>query len=133
MKGILNLLTAVLLAAACVCTTALADPAVHLACHRTAGGTYWTTLSLTIDVGAKTVDADGVYVLPETVEFTEKTVTWSVMRGYFVFDRKSGRLDWDVTAEYAYLEAIGQPSNEPEANFKGAMHCAAGGDIKPKT
>ena len=73
-----------------------------------------------IVVPAKT----GLQPDPDSVKITKNSVQWSFMRGFAELNRRSGELDWDATAEYAYLEAIGHPAGTPESNFKGRMHCA---------
>lgn len=123
-------LVATLFAAAALSGAAFADPVDHFTCSYTDGGHWWKTLALTVDYGAKTVDAPldaGLEGLPDSVEITDATISWGVMRGVLTLDRKSGRLVWDMTAEYAYLEAIGQPPDEPEARYKGTMQCAVDG------
>ncbi len=123
-------LVATLFAAAALSGAVFAGPVDHFTCRYTDGGHWWKTLSLTVDYGAKTVDAPpgaGLEGLPDAVEITDATISWGVMRGVLTLDRKSGRLAWDMTAEYAYLEAIGQPPDEPEASYKGTMQCAADG------
>ena len=83
---------------------------------------------MTLDHGAKTIDvpsATGFQPDPDSVEITDASVRWSFMRGFIVFDQRTGELDWDTTAEYDYLEAIDQPSDQPESNFKGRMKCKA--------
>jgi hypothetical protein len=84
--------------------------------------------ALTIDTAAKTVDVGTTSLPPaldDSVEITDKTVEWGVMRGYFILERQSGKLVWDMGAEYDYLAAIGQPSEQPRESFAGSAQCAS--------
>ena len=85
-----------------------------------------TPFRMIIDYDAKGIDipfSTGLQPDPDSVEITNASARWSFMRGFVDFNRRTGELDWDTTAEYAYLEAIDQPAREPEANFKGRMRC----------
>ena len=79
-----------------------------------------------IDYDAKRIEVPsrtGLRPDPDSVEITNASAKWSFMRGFVGFNRRTGELDWDTTAEYAYLEAIDQPPREQESTFKGRMRC----------
>ena len=102
-----------------------------LVCKRVSGGPM-TSFHMTIDFDAKDIDVPsgtGLQPDPDSVEITNISAKWSFMRGFVDFDRRTGELDWDTTAEYAYLEAIGQPADVPELDFKGRMQCDLDDDI----
>lgn len=104
-----------------------AGPVGKFACDRLSGGPM-TSFAMTIDFDAKAVDIPsrtGIRPDFDSVEITDTSVQWSFMRGFVKFDRRTGELDWDTTAEYAYLEAIDHPSGEPESDFEGRMRCKA--------
>lgn len=103
----------------------MAQAAAKFFCKRLSGGPV-ASFVMTIDFEAKDIDvpyATRFSPDPDTVEITATSVQWSFMRGFIKFDRRTGVLDWDTTSDYDYLEAIGQPSDLPEANFKGRMRC----------
>lgn len=104
---------------------AISARAETLVCTRQSGGPM-PTFSMTVDYDAKEIDvpaASGLEPLPDSVEITPASVQWGFMRGFAELNRKTGRLDWDASSEYAYLETIGQPSGRPESDFKGRMLC----------
>lgn len=94
-------------------------------CKRVSGGPM-TSFRITIDFDTKAIDvpaSTGLQPDLDSVEITSVSARWSFMRGFVDFNRRTGELVWDTTAEYAYLEAIDQPSGVPEATFKGRMQC----------
>jgi hypothetical protein len=104
-----------------------AGPVGKFVCDRQSGGPM-SSFAMTIDFDAKDVDVPsrtGLRPDFDSVEIADTSVQWSFMRGFVKFDRRTGELDWDTTAEYAYLEAIDQPSGEPESDFEGRMRCKA--------
>jgi hypothetical protein len=81
---------------------------------------------MTIDFDTKQIDvpaSSGLAPDPDSIKFTATSVQWSFMRGYSEFHWQTGVLDWDTTAEYAYLAAIDQPSSYPERDYRGRMRC----------
>ncbi len=107
------------------CFPASAGQVDRFTCHRQSGGPM-PAFTLTIDLGTKNIDVppnSGLRPDPDTVEITDSTIKWSFMRGFVTFDRKTHELDWDTTAEYEYLAAIGQPAEQSEAIFQGRMRC----------
>ena len=105
---------------------AQASPVGKFVCERLSGGPM-SSFAMTIDYDAKEIDipyrTGFLAPDPDWVEITDTSVHWSFMRGFIVFDRRTGILDWDTTDDYAYLEAIDQPSDRPESDFKGRMQC----------
>jgi len=95
-------------------------------CHRMSGGPM-PAFVMTINLSTKDVDIpenSGLRPMPDSVEITKSSFQWGFMRGFAMFDRKTYELDWDATAEYEYLEYIGQLTEEPEADFQGWMQCS---------
>lgn len=81
---------------------------------------------MTVNFSTKDIDIpenSGIRPMPDSVEITSSSVQWGFMRGFATFDRKTYDLEWDATAEYDYLEYIGQPAEGPEKDFQGRMHC----------
>jgi len=114
-------------AAFCLCGPAAgaASHTEHFLCKRVSGGPM-KDLSFTVDYDAGMVSVDGYSYSPDDpseVKISDSTIEWGFMRGYMSLDRKSGALAWDTTAEKGYLETIGQPTDEPDSDFQGAMHC----------
>lgn len=123
-------------AAAFFCGAALADPVVHLACKHVSGGTWWNPAFVTIDGEGQEVTSassrnEHAYAQPADIAITDTAIHWSWMRGFVDFDRKSGRLDWDMRSEYDYLDAIGQKADEPRDDYTGRMQCAVDSGAKP--
>ena len=119
-------------AALCFSGVAFAGP-VHLACKHVAGGTWWNPAYVTIDSAAQEVtsgEGARAYATPAEIEITDRAIKWSWMRGFVGFDRKCGKLDWDMTAEYDYLTAIDQPPDEPREDYRGSMQCTESGEGK---
>lgn len=84
------------------------------------------TVTLTIDTAAKTIETrpDGTFEpLSNSLEISDATIRWGFMRGSADLDRKTGKLAWDATSEYDYLEAIGQKPREARDTFAGRMQC----------
>ena len=123
-------LTAGWIAAVVLClggTSAFAGPVDRLVCKRLSGGPM-SSFAMAIDLDARDIVVPartGLQPDPASVAITKNSAKWSFMRGFVELDRRTGELDWDTTAEYAYLAAIGHPAGKPESNFKGRMHCAA--------
>jgi len=106
-------------------SSARAGPVGKFVCDRLSGGPV-SSFAMTVDFDTKAIEvpsSTGFQPDPDSVEITETSVQWSFMRGFIDFDRRTGELDWDTTAEYDYLEAIDQPSGKPESNFRGRMQC----------
>jgi hypothetical protein len=110
-------------------TSTFAAPVDRLVCKRLSGGPM-SSFAMAIDLDAKTIvvpSNTGLQPDPDSVAITKNSAKWSFMRGFVRLNRRSGELDWDTTAEYAYLAAIGHPAGKPESNFKGRMRCAGSG------
>jgi hypothetical protein len=119
----------VIAAALCLCSSALAGQGHKFVCKRQSGGPK-SSFVMTIDFDAKQIDvpaSSGLRPDPDSIAFTATSVQWSFMRGYSEFHWRTGVLDWDTTAEYAYLAAIGQPSEYPERDYRGRMQCETAG------
>ena len=122
--------SALLLLLAGLCGPALAGtPVQRLLCTRLSGARIHD-LTLVIDDKEKSLDVEPEGYLspllePQTYALTFKRdrIEWSYMRGTAVLDRKTGRVDWDDTGEYEYLEEIGQPDARGEDNYRGKMQC----------
>ena len=85
-------------------------------------------MTITIDTTAKTIETtpnSGLEPLANSLEVSGATVRWGFMRGGADLDRKTGRLSWDATAEYDYLDYIGQRPNAARETFIGHMQCKA--------
>jgi hypothetical protein len=82
---------------------------------------------MTIDTGTNAVEVpDHVELSPEPVgapKITSATIEWSFMRGWVVFHRDTHVLEWDASAEYDYLDAIGHTPDEPRSSFAGKSQC----------
>ena len=115
---------AMVAAALYVPTAQARSAAQHFDCKRVSGGDL-STLSFTIDFAAKTVDVspDWLQPLPESLDINDAHVEWTFMRGYIALDRKTLALEWDDTAEYDYLEQIGQPATQARDTFKARLQC----------
>jgi hypothetical protein len=106
----------------------LAFGAVERFTCRYQAGQHMPTVTLTIDTSAKTIETspDGAFEpLSNSLEISPATVRWSFIRGFADLDRKSGKLAWDATSEYDYLEAIGQKPHEARDTFAGRLQCKA--------
>jgi hypothetical protein len=108
---------------------ALAANVEDFVCKRVSGGPM-SDLAFRVDYDAKMVAVAGYSYSPydpSEVTITDTRVEWSFMRGDMELDRKTGALVWDTTAEYEYLDAIGQPADDPESDYRGVMHCQRAG------
>jgi hypothetical protein len=116
------------LAVLCLCGSSASAGAVdRFFCARVSGGPI-SSFAMTIDYDAKRVelpDGADLRVDPDTVKVAGDRIEWSFMRGFAMFDRHSGVLDWDTTSEYAYLAAVDSFSHAPESDYKGRMRCRA--------
>jgi len=115
----------------CLCAcAAIAGHAGKFVCKRQSGGRM-PDFTLTIDFDEKQIEIPSrTGFQPDEVDavaITNSSVEWSFMRGFVKFNRRTGELDWDTTAEYDYLEQIGQPSDQPESDFRGRMQCERAG------
>jgi hypothetical protein len=113
----------------CLAPSALAANVENFFCKRVSGGPM-SDLDFSVDFDAKMVDVAGYSYNPydpSQVTITDERVEWSFMRGNMELDRKTGELVWDTTGEYEYLDAIGQPADDPESDYQGVMHCERAG------
>jgi hypothetical protein len=121
-------LACIFAAALCLgASSAFAANTARYFCKRQSGGPE-SDFAMTIDFDSKDVDVpqpSGFQPYePGQVTVTDKSVEWSFMRGFVEFDRKTGVLDWDTTAERDYLEQIGQlEDDQPVTLFRGRMQC----------
>jgi hypothetical protein len=116
----------------CYVTTAAAAQTVHITCP--VGPYDIKPFTMIIDYKAKTatvVEADALSPLPGELEVTDETVSWGFMRGFVVFHRDTNKLEWDTTAEYDYLNDIGQAPQQPRDSFVGASQCTVDNHDKP--
>jgi hypothetical protein len=120
-----------LLLATALCGPALAHASVQrLSCTRLSGAKMQSFV-LIVDDKAKTLDMEPDFWFSPSHDpdvdpkpFKANTIEWSYMRGYAVLDRNTGILEWDDTAEYAYLQEIDQADPaDSEANYRGKMQC----------
>jgi hypothetical protein len=106
--------------------SASADQVDKFTCHRISGGPM-SAFVMTVNLSTKDIDIpenSGLLPMPDSVEITNTSIQWGFMRGSAKFDRKTYELNWDATAEYDYLDYIGQLTEEPEADFQGRMQCS---------
>jgi len=84
-------------------------------------------LTITIDTAAKTAEIAPSVLEPMdgSLQISGTTFSWTFMRGSADLDRKTGRLSWDATPEYDYLDAIGQKPNEARETYIGQTQCKA--------
>jgi hypothetical protein len=115
-------------AAAALCLwSASASAADTYSCKRVSGGQI-SSFTMTIDAGAKHIDipsSTGLAPDPDSIQITDASAHWTYMRGDADFNRKTGRLDWDMTSDYDYLIDIHAMSVGPEKNYKGRVQCTA--------
>ena len=86
------------------------------------------TVTVTIDTAAKTIEITPTSELepvPNSLEISAATFSWGFMRGFAELERKTGKLAWDATSEYDYLDTIGQKPKEARETFIGHMQCKA--------
>src|SRR5665213_1107232 len=91
--------------------SAFAVPVDRLVCKRLSGGPM-ASFAMAIDFDARDIvvpSSTGLQPDPNSAEITKNSAKWSFMRGFAELNRRTGELNWDTTAEYAYLEAIGHP------------------------
>ena len=94
--------------------------------HQT--GQSMQTVTITIDTAAKTIvitPTSELEPLANSLEISAATFSWGFMRGSADLDRKTGKLAWDATDEYDYLDYIGQKPKEARETFTGRMQCKA--------
>jgi hypothetical protein len=118
-----------ILLCAAACLPVHAAQKESFVCTRVSGGPI-APFTFVVDYDAKDVQVPedtGLYPVDGSVEIKPETVSWGVMRGYVVLDRKTLALDWDTTAEREYLDAIGHPSDQPADDFSGHMQCKKAG------
>ena len=120
--------TIILSIAALACSSSLAWGAVERFVCRYQSGQHMPTITLVIDTAAKTIETtpDGeLEPVPNSVEVSATTFRWGFMRGSADLDRKTGKLAWDATSEYDYLDYIGQKPDAARETFVGRMQCKA--------
>lgn len=125
MKIFLTLGRAAVAALCLCCPPATAGNVGKFVCTRVSGGPM-SSFAMTIDFDAKSVDvpsSTGLALNLDPAEITKNSVHWSFMRGTVDFDRRTGKLDWDTTSKYAYLQATNSFSHAPEKDYKGSMQC----------
>jgi hypothetical protein len=86
------------------------------------------TMTITVDTTGKTIAItpnSGLEPVENTLEISDATVHWGFMRGTADLDRKTGKLVWDATPEYDYLDTIGQKPRDARETFAGRMQCKA--------
>jgi hypothetical protein len=132
-KGLTLKISLVWVIAPALCLCASAAVAGHerkFVCKRQSGGPM-SDFTLTIDLDEKQIDVPSrTGFQPDeagAVAITNGSVEWSFMRGFAKYNRRTGELDWDTSPEYAYLEEIGQPSGQPESDFRGRVQCEKAG------
>jgi hypothetical protein len=106
----------------------LAFGAVKRFICRHQSGQSMPTVTITIDTAAKTIEitpTSGLEPVPNSFEISAMTFSWGFMRGSADLDRKTGKLAWDATSEYDYLDYIGQRPKDERETFTGRMQCRA--------
>jgi hypothetical protein len=109
-----------------LCSSSLAFAAVERFVCRHRTDQDLPTMTITIDTAAMTIAItpnSGLEPMDNSLEISGTTARWSFMRGFADLDRKTGKLTWDATAEYDYLDAIGQKPNDARETYNGRMQC----------
>jgi hypothetical protein len=120
--------TIVLSAAALLCSSSLAFAAVERFVCRHRTDQDLPTMTISIDTASKTIAItpnSGLEPMEGSLEISATTFSWGFMRGSADLDRKTGKLAWDATPEYDYLDYIGQKPHEARETFTGRMQCKA--------
>lgn len=102
-----------------------AQPVMHVTCAE--GPYHIKPFAMTIDVGANRVEVvSNLSLSSDTLgesKTTGATTEWSFMRGWAAFHSDTHMLEWDTSAEYDYLDYIGQTPDEPRSATAGKSQC----------
>jgi hypothetical protein len=106
----------------------LAFGAVERFVCRYQSGQSIPTTTITINTAAKTIEiapTSELEPMADSLQVSAATFSWGFMRGSADLNRKTGKLAWDATPEYDYLDYIGQKPHEARETFTGRMQCKA--------